>query len=742
NGLVGGALAGGGEAWRRDGLRKADGGRARRGVAGRALERAVVTAAGSGLVALLAAAHSRLPSSPSSHLASPSPSPPGAEHAAMDAADLPFLCHIALVLAALWAAAAVGWCHSFLFLLAFLYLYMVNARCAMRLRKRIQHEEMKSAYQRRSKASVQELYMGRNPPIFTSMRVLPETSDDDHLVLELGMNFLSAEDMSAVLAMQLHKSVGFGMTANMHLTSMHILVGVKFVRGWPFLGRIRLCFVEPPYFQMTVKPLINHGLDVTEFPGISGWLDKLMDTAFGQTLVEPNMLVINVEKFVSTPSENNWFRFEERPPIAIVKLEILEGTDMKPSDINGLADPYVKGRLGPFKFQTQIQRKTLSPKWFEEFRIPITSWEASNELVMEVRDKDPMFDDLLGECTIDVHELKGGQRHDKWLSLKNVKKGRIHLAVTVEDIPEDKIVSGFEESLQKADPELPLSTPVDIKLDAGELPKEKDVLMDEVEHINIDGQEQAGGLYVHRPGTGVPKTWESRKGRARSPDTQIYQEVDKTKETPAPKSSGQGGLFNLGSFFRKNSRKGSSKDLDPSLPTTPGSQSARELDPKLPQTPRPNLKELGEKRTSIKIVVNEDANPAGKVQDAEKSTEDVAKVIEKNTGEPGKSLTGTLSRKVSTKKVEDRLSDIPEQIEAHGPVSEGPSLAEGKPIDGHLSTEHGSEESTTEEASPPPAAALSLSSPPPIAVFLPLRRRREETVRLDRTVDRGTGQPR
>jgi len=41
-------------------------------------------------------------------------------------------------------------------------------------------------------------------------------------VLELGMNFLSGEDMSAVLAMQLHKSVGLGMTAKMHLNSMHV----------------------------------------------------------------------------------------------------------------------------------------------------------------------------------------------------------------------------------------------------------------------------------------------------------------------------------------------------------------------------------------------------------------------------------------------------------------------------------------------------------------------------------------
>ncbi|XP_015688171.1 C2 domain-containing protein At1g53590-like isoform X2 [Oryza brachyantha] len=543
-----------------------------------------------------------------------------------------------------------------------------------------------------SKAGIQELYMGRNSPLFTSMRVLPETSDDDHLVLEIGMNFLSAEDMSAVLSMQLHKSVGFGMTANMHLTSMHvegkILVGVKFVRSWPFLGRVRLCFVEPPYFQMTVKPLISHGLDVTEFPGISGWLDKLMDTAFGQTLVEPNMLVINVEKFASTPSENDWFSIEERPPVAYVKLEILEGTDMKPSDMNGLADPYVKGRLGPFKFQTEIQRKTLSPKWFEEFKIPITSWESLNELVMEVRDKDPMFDDSLGTCSIDIHELRGGQRHDKWISLRNVKKGRIHLAITVEDISEED-VAGSEESSKQVNAELPISTCAN-KLEADELPDEKKVLVDEVEQINIDGQEQPGGLYVYRPGTGVPKTWESRKGRARSPDTEIYKEVDKSKDVPTPKSSGQGGLFNLGSFFRKNSRKGSFRDLDPSIPTTPGPQSATELDPKIPQTPRPNLKEAGEKRTSIKIVVDEDAKPTSSVGDAENLTEDVAKVIEKNAGEPGRSLTSILSRKISRKKPEDKLSDIPEQIEAQGPeLVKGPIPVEGKPIDGHPTTEDG-----------------------------------------------------
>ena len=32
------------------------------------------------------------------------------------------------------------------------------------------------------KAVVQHLYLGRNPPLFTEMRVLSQCSDDDHVV--------------------------------------------------------------------------------------------------------------------------------------------------------------------------------------------------------------------------------------------------------------------------------------------------------------------------------------------------------------------------------------------------------------------------------------------------------------------------------------------------------------------------------------------------------------------------------
>jgi hypothetical protein len=36
------------------------------------------------------------------------------------------------------------------------------------------------------------------------------------------MNFLAADDMDARMAVQLRKRVGFGITANMHITGMHV----------------------------------------------------------------------------------------------------------------------------------------------------------------------------------------------------------------------------------------------------------------------------------------------------------------------------------------------------------------------------------------------------------------------------------------------------------------------------------------------------------------------------------------
>ncbi|KAE8691836.1 C2 domain-containing protein [Hibiscus syriacus] len=245
----------------------------------------------------------------------------------------------------------------------------------------------------KKKVVVQHLYLGRNAPLITEIRVLHQWSDDDDVVRSM----ISAEDMSAVLAVKLRKRLGFEMGAKLNIIRMHVKAKVLIKYGnvmhkkehkltwfkecrtffgsarfiWfevcsamAFLGHLRLCFVEPPYFQMTVKPIFTHGLDVTEVPGIDKWLDKLLSLAFEETLVEPNMLVVDFEKF-STSQPGKWFSVHEKQPPAQVKVEVIEAADMKPSDLNGLADPYVKGQVGSYRFKTKTHKKTLSPKWLD-----------------------------------------------------------------------------------------------------------------------------------------------------------------------------------------------------------------------------------------------------------------------------------------------------------------------------------------------------------------------------------------
>ncbi|XP_066376194.1 C2 domain-containing protein At1g53590-like isoform X2 [Miscanthus floridulus] len=649
----------------------------------------------------------------------------------MDITEVTVVHHAALVLAALWAAAASGWAHPALFLVALLYIFAVNQRYTMRLWRRIQYEERKCANQRKllsdaetvrwlnyavekiwpvcmervasqqfllpifpwflekfkpwtaRKAVIQSLYLGRNPPMFTDIRVVNQSTDDDHLVLEIGMNFLSADDMDARMAVQLRKRLGFGITTNMHITGMHVegkvLVGVRFLRQWPFIGRVRVCFVEPPYFQMTVKPLFGHGLDVTELPGISGWLDRMLDVAFGQTLVEPNMLVIDLEKFASESTEN-WFSVDEKPPIAYARVEILEGADMKPSDPNGLADPYVKGHLGPYRFQTKIHKKTLNPKWLEEFKIPITSWEALNLLSLQVRDKDPIFDDTLGDCSISINKLRGGKRHDIWIALKNIRTGKIHIAVTVLEEENEKVPNDEEEQcgIHKVDEASTPRSSFSSRNNHSGSSDEFQKMSDEFEPVDIEGSEKPD-VWVHRPGSDVTSAWEPRKGRPRCQDSKIHRENDACSDSPRSSvseshrsdSSTEEATSSKSHRHLHRVKKGLGKLAGAVLHRSPRKENDDEASPCV--VPHPNIRPVGESRVSVTYVVDQDpgANRSGSRPDDQQQSPEREELdsptkrhlrkkavhMVKHAGKTAHNLKSIFSKKGLDKSKEDHHSD-------------------------------------------------------------------------------------
>ncbi|CAN6694047.1 unnamed protein product [Malus baccata var. baccata] len=649
----------------------------------------------------------------------------------MDVTEVTVIHHVGIVLMVIWFLSHFNCCHPVAYFISLIYLYLVHERYVMRLRKKLQFEERKQANQRRvlsdsetvrwlnhavekiwpicmeqiasqkvllpiipwflekykpwtvGKGIVQHLYLGRNPPMFTEMRVLRQSTDDDHLVLELGMNFLTADDMLGILAVKLRKRLGFGIWAKLHITGMHVegkvLIGVRFLCKWPFLGRVRLCFVEPPYFQMTVKPIFTHGLNVTEVPGIDGWLDKLLSVAFEQTLVQPNMLVVDMEKFTS-PEQESWFSVDEKDPVAYVRVEVIKASDIKASDLNGFADPYVKGHLGVYQFKTKIQKKTLTPKWHEEFKIPIITWDSPNVLAIEVHDKDMFVDDALGECSINISDFRNGVRHDMWLPLQ--KAGRLHLAVTVldENGKEQKNLQGLDLNRfhTQGDDSPDVQETPDVKerrnsfasdtgnkgsfssISSGKSAK----VADHFEPIDIDGQKETG-IWVHHPGSEVSQTWEARKGKGRRLNTQIQGEpngngigsqvndTSTTDENPEDKrrmASVRRGLHKIGSVFHRNSKEDNSCTFKEPL-----------------ETPRVNLREVNENNIGVRYVVEDGlcSSPSGKTNSkggalssgesgsdspGKGNVKDMAKSLYKSAG---RSVKHALSRKGSRKSQAD-----------------------------------------------------------------------------------------
>ncbi|XP_049404788.1 C2 domain-containing protein At1g53590-like isoform X1 [Solanum stenotomum] len=580
--------------------------------------------------------------------------------------EVTILHHVGIVLIVLWLLNSFNYGHPLVYFISLIYLYLVNEQYVTRLKKKLQFEEKRQSNQRRvlsdsetvrwlnhalekiwpvcmenivsqkillpiipwfmqkykpwtvKDIAVQSLYLGRSPPMFTEMRVLRESTGDDHLVLELGMNFRSADDMSAILAAKLKKRLGFGMVTKLHLLGMHIegkvLIGVKFLRKWPFLGRLRVCFAEPPYFQMTVKPIFTHGIDVTELPGVAGWLDNLLSVAFEQTLVEPNMLVVDMEKFVSPQQDKSWFSIDAKEPIAHVILEVLEAEDLKPADLNGLSDPYVKGHLGPYRFKTRTQKKTLAPQWQEEFKIPVCSWESPNDMLnIDVCDKDHFSsDETLGDNSINICDYRDGQRHDIWLSLRNVKTGRLRIAITVVEGSEKCTEQSYERAKTKTDNKQDSNSDEMDTAEGGFLPTEMDKqsskVADTYEPINIEGQKETG-MWVHHPGSEVPQVWEPRKGKSRVVDGEVLgSDADSmggsfklrgggsTRGDDSDEGSGSKktnlisrGINKIGSIFHKSQKsEDRSGNLGDPVPS-----------------PQANLKAVSAKETRVNLIMND-----------------------------------------------------------------------------------------------------------------------------------------
>jgi Ca2+-dependent lipid-binding protein len=62
---------------------------------------------------------------------------------------------------------------------------------------------------------------------------------------------------------------------------------VKFINGWPVIGRIQISFVDIPDVRLIARTI-----------GANNWLEKIVSRALKQSVVEPHYLKVDTEMLV------------------------------------------------------------------------------------------------------------------------------------------------------------------------------------------------------------------------------------------------------------------------------------------------------------------------------------------------------------------------------------------------------------------------------------------------------------
>jgi len=103
-----------------------------------------------------------------------------------------------------------------------------------------------------------------------------------------------------------------------------------------------------------------------------------------------------------------------------LNVRVVEAHHLASMERSGTSDPYVvlKSSFNTQKFKTKVMKKTLTPKWEQEFKFFTSKPEGS--IHVQMFDKDLISkDQFMGEVKIQVSDFADGQNHENWYKLEN-----------------------------------------------------------------------------------------------------------------------------------------------------------------------------------------------------------------------------------------------------------------------------------------------------------------------------------
>jgi len=172
-----------------------------------------------------------------------------------------------------------------------------------------------------------------------------------------------------------------------------ILLRVRFTHSYPFVKTASVCFMEAPKISCSIKPFV--GIDLMSLPGVQQVFDVIVSTVLKEIALNPTTIDLDLENMLKSTSHDD--------PIGVLRINLMEGRDLKNVEKLGTSDPYLKLNMGGNEYaRTRVIDNDLNPFWNEtkNIIIPINvirdSFIGSDNIVFEVFDKNKTADKLMG----------------------------------------------------------------------------------------------------------------------------------------------------------------------------------------------------------------------------------------------------------------------------------------------------------------------------------------------------------
>ena len=328
-----------------------------------------------------------------------------------------------------------------------------------------------------STLAIDEFNLGKRGPYIKSLRCYDGSHTED-MVMEWDLD-LCTKDMKIILAATLGGK-HLGMPIKVFVTDLRIVgplrLGFKWMPTAPHLKHMTISFLSVPDAKVCVKPISNGALDLTELPGLQGWVDKLVRDGLQQAMVEPNSIFWDVEDMWRgveaetdlvynifeqwktlygdpTPTEADTTATETTPAqdahekvLASVDVVVCSGSNLEVQSFDLKITTYCVVRHGARGKYRTASHDGVSPTWQEHCFFDIYDWSTDDSsLVFEIYDRTRQqqsmlqraivlnSDSLIGRATVDLRALAkdDGKIHSMRLALENVSTGALNVKICV-----------------------------------------------------------------------------------------------------------------------------------------------------------------------------------------------------------------------------------------------------------------------------------------------------------------------